>query len=187
MARRKPADTVHLRLRFSEKLRRRIEAAAVKNQQSMNLEIVERLERSFGQEDTAATIDATANTAASAAANLISVQLIKEFNLQFGALFSHRLGDFLSAKPEELPAFIEDLKARQESVERLRREREGKSTDELISEHNRRAVAREAARTGKSPDEIQLEHLRERIAWLEEWLEESRQEAADITKKGETK
>jgi Arc-like DNA binding domain len=51
MARRKPADTVHLRLRFPERLRRRIEVAAEKNQQSMNLEIVERLERSFQRED----------------------------------------------------------------------------------------------------------------------------------------
>jgi Arc-like DNA binding domain len=66
MARRKPADTVHLRLRFPEKLRRRIEAAATKNQQSMNAEIVERLERSFGQEDITATIEATAEATASA-------------------------------------------------------------------------------------------------------------------------
>jgi hypothetical protein len=51
MARRKPADTVQLKLRFPEKLRRRIEAAAAKNQQSMNLEIVERLGRSFQHED----------------------------------------------------------------------------------------------------------------------------------------
>jgi hypothetical protein len=47
MARRKPADTVHLRLRFPEKLRLRIEAAATKNRQSMNAEIVERLDGSF--------------------------------------------------------------------------------------------------------------------------------------------
>jgi hypothetical protein len=53
MARRKPADTVQLKLRFPEKLRRRIEAAAAKNQQSMNLEIVERLDRSFQHEDEA--------------------------------------------------------------------------------------------------------------------------------------
>jgi hypothetical protein len=51
MVRRKPADTVQLKLRFPERLRRRIEAAAAKNQQSMNLEIVERLERSFQHED----------------------------------------------------------------------------------------------------------------------------------------
>jgi Arc-like DNA binding domain len=68
MARRKPADTVHLRLRFPEKLRRRIEAAATKNQQSMNAEIVERLERSFGQEDITATIEATADATAHAVA-----------------------------------------------------------------------------------------------------------------------
>jgi 23S rRNA G2069 N7-methylase RlmK/C1962 C5-methylase RlmI len=63
MARRKPADTVHLRLRFPEKLRRRIEAAAGKNQQSMNAEIVERLERSFVGEDMTAAIDEAAEAA----------------------------------------------------------------------------------------------------------------------------
>jgi cell fate (sporulation/competence/biofilm development) regulator YlbF (YheA/YmcA/DUF963 family) len=57
MVRRKPADTVHLRLRFPERLRRRIEVAAEKNQQSMNLEIVERLERSFQREDEAQRIE----------------------------------------------------------------------------------------------------------------------------------
>jgi hypothetical protein len=50
---RKPADTVQLKLRFPEKLRRRIEAAAGKNQQSMNAEIVERLEQSFQKDDQA--------------------------------------------------------------------------------------------------------------------------------------
>jgi Arc-like DNA binding domain len=53
MACRKPADTVQLKLRFPERLRRRIEAAAAKNQRSMNLEIVGRLERSFQHEDEA--------------------------------------------------------------------------------------------------------------------------------------
>jgi hypothetical protein len=55
---RKPADTVQLKLRFPEKLRRRIEAAADKNQQSMNAEIVERLEQSF-QKDDQASVTAT--------------------------------------------------------------------------------------------------------------------------------
>jgi hypothetical protein len=48
---RKPSDTVKLNLRFSEELRRRLERAAEKNNQSMNLEIVARLEASFRKED----------------------------------------------------------------------------------------------------------------------------------------
>jgi len=48
---RKPSDTVKLNLRFSEELRRRLERAAEKNQQSMNLEIVARLETSFRNQD----------------------------------------------------------------------------------------------------------------------------------------
>jgi hypothetical protein len=47
---RKPTETVHLKLRFDEKLRRKIEAAATKNDQSMNAEIIQRLEESFRME-----------------------------------------------------------------------------------------------------------------------------------------
>jgi len=53
---RKPTDTVHLRLRFDERLRRRIEKAAEQNAQSMNAEIVARLEHSFQQEDIKANV-----------------------------------------------------------------------------------------------------------------------------------
>jgi len=48
---RKQSDKVHLKLRFSEKLRLRIEAAAGRNQRSMNSEIVHRLEQSFEKDD----------------------------------------------------------------------------------------------------------------------------------------
>ena len=48
---RKPTDTVHLRLRFDEKLRRRLERAAAENKQSMNAEIIRRLEESFQKQD----------------------------------------------------------------------------------------------------------------------------------------
>jgi len=48
---RKPTDPVQLKLRFSEKLRQRIEKAALRNNQSMNTEIVRRLEESFGREE----------------------------------------------------------------------------------------------------------------------------------------
>ena len=57
---RKQSDTVHLKLRFSEKLRLRIEVAADRNQRSMNSEIVHRLEQSFEKDDRMADIKATA-------------------------------------------------------------------------------------------------------------------------------
>jgi hypothetical protein len=43
----KLSETVKLNLRFSEELRRKLEKAAERKNQSMNLEIVERLEHSF--------------------------------------------------------------------------------------------------------------------------------------------
>jgi Arc-like DNA binding domain len=48
---RKLSDTVKLNLRFSEELRRKLEKAAERNNQSMNLEIVARLEASFRKEE----------------------------------------------------------------------------------------------------------------------------------------
>jgi Arc-like DNA binding domain len=50
---RKLSDTVKLNLRFSEALRRKLERAAERNNQSMNLEIVARLEKSFSAETSA--------------------------------------------------------------------------------------------------------------------------------------
>jgi hypothetical protein len=49
---RKPTDEVQLKLRFDEKLRRRLAREAERNDRSMNAEIVLRLESSFQQEDT---------------------------------------------------------------------------------------------------------------------------------------
>jgi hypothetical protein len=48
---RKPADEVQLKLRFDERLRRRLAKEAERNQRSMNAEIIHRLEQSFQQED----------------------------------------------------------------------------------------------------------------------------------------
>ena len=48
---RKPSDPVKLNLRFQETLRARLEKQAVKNNRSMNEEIVRRLENSFQRED----------------------------------------------------------------------------------------------------------------------------------------
>jgi Arc-like DNA binding domain len=48
---RKPTDTVQLKLRFYEKLRRRLEREAEENKRSMNAEIIDRLEKSFAKED----------------------------------------------------------------------------------------------------------------------------------------
>jgi len=48
---RKRTDTIKLQLRLSERLRRRIERAAERNECSMNAEIIKRLEQSFEQVD----------------------------------------------------------------------------------------------------------------------------------------
>lgn len=48
---RKADEKVGLRLRFNEKLRRRLEQAAARNEQSMNAEIIHRLEASFVDEE----------------------------------------------------------------------------------------------------------------------------------------
>jgi hypothetical protein len=48
---RKPTDTVQLKLRFPEALRRQLERAAAPKDESMNAEIVHRLEESFRTEE----------------------------------------------------------------------------------------------------------------------------------------
>jgi DNA-directed RNA polymerase specialized sigma subunit len=48
---RKLTDQVQLKLRFDEKLRRKLERAAERNDRSMNAEIVHRLERSLQDEE----------------------------------------------------------------------------------------------------------------------------------------
>jgi hypothetical protein len=51
---------IQLKLRFPERLRQRIEAAANRNQRSMNAEIIDRLEHSFQRQDHSALAEATA-------------------------------------------------------------------------------------------------------------------------------
>jgi len=65
---RKPSQTVQLKLRFPEKIRLRIESAAERNQQSMNSEIVQRLEKSFDKDDLEAFVTSAARSAAETAA-----------------------------------------------------------------------------------------------------------------------
>jgi hypothetical protein len=60
---RKLTDTAHLRLRFDEKLRRRIERDAARNARSMNAEIADRLEKSFEKEEQRALMVQAATTA----------------------------------------------------------------------------------------------------------------------------
>jgi len=48
---RKPTDTVQLKLRFPEALRRRLEPAATTTDRSMNAEIISRLKQSFERQD----------------------------------------------------------------------------------------------------------------------------------------
>ena len=75
MARRQ-SETVQLKLRFPEKLRLRIEAAADRNQRSMNSEIVHRLEQSFEKEDRAAELAKMAQAAATSAVDKYKLDIV---------------------------------------------------------------------------------------------------------------
>src|SRR5262249_43141924 len=60
---RKLTDTAHLRLRFDEKLRRRIKRDAARDTHSMNAEIIDRLEKSFEKEEQRVLMVQAATTA----------------------------------------------------------------------------------------------------------------------------
>jgi Arc-like DNA binding domain len=60
---RKSTDTIKLQLRLPERLRRRLEKAAETHDQSMNFEILKRLEESFQAEDWDARLEAAADRA----------------------------------------------------------------------------------------------------------------------------
>jgi hypothetical protein len=64
---RKLTDTVQLKLRFDEKLRRRLEREAAQNARSMNAEIIQRLEQSFHQLDQKEFIKTVTQASATAA------------------------------------------------------------------------------------------------------------------------
>jgi hypothetical protein len=77
---RKQSEAAKLRLRFSEKLRSRIEAAATRNQRSMNAEIIHRLEQSFQIHDQLALAEATAT----AVVNKLRVVSFSDGKLELG-------------------------------------------------------------------------------------------------------
>lgn len=65
---RKPNDQVQLKLRFDERLRKRLEREAAMNNRSLNGEIIHRLEQSLTMRD---FIQATAIATASAVSDLL--------------------------------------------------------------------------------------------------------------------
>jgi hypothetical protein len=91
---RKPTDEVQLKLRFDERLRRRIEKEAERNNRSMNAEIIHRLEESFRQEDT----QEMANKAAKAA---IVQYLAQNQDTAGHARGTTTIGNMLPTKPTE--------------------------------------------------------------------------------------
>jgi Arc-like DNA binding dprotein len=76
---RKQTDTVQLKLRFPERLRRRIEAAAERNERSLNGEIVHRLELSFEKDDRVQLVETTANAVAATMSKQHAGDLQKAF------------------------------------------------------------------------------------------------------------
>ncbi|MDE5460185.1 Arc family DNA-binding protein [Bradyrhizobium sp. CSS354] len=82
---RKLTETVQFKLRFSEELRRKLEKAAEKNDQSMNLEIIERLEASFRQKELLDALDAQARALADDLRKEMADSLRKELRQQIFA------------------------------------------------------------------------------------------------------
>jgi hypothetical protein len=78
--RRKPSETVQLKLRFPERLRVRIEAEAEKSERSMNAEIVHRLEQSFEGDDRGALVKTVASEAAQTASRLMMKHVLSLLN-----------------------------------------------------------------------------------------------------------
>ena len=68
---RKLTDTVQLKLRFSEALRRRLEREAKRQEQSLNAEIIGRLEQSFRKAEDADLIGSTFRAAFGATGDLL--------------------------------------------------------------------------------------------------------------------
>jgi hypothetical protein len=92
---RKPTDTVQLKLRFSEGLRRRLVLEARANERSMNAEIIQRLESSFRRQD--ATRDAEKYRKALAELGVKISDQIREQERRYTGL----LKPFLKAQAEQ--------------------------------------------------------------------------------------
>jgi len=75
---RKVTDTVQLKLRFSERLRRRLERAAEHHKWSMNTEIVDRLDVSFQREALEKEIGGVIEQAVHEAATKTAKRLVQE-------------------------------------------------------------------------------------------------------------
>jgi hypothetical protein len=90
---RKKTDSVGLRLRFGEALRRRIERAANNNRRSMNAEIVYRLTQSFAREDQEAMIEAAVGRALSKAERAVEKAGEKAAQADFKDFFKPEGGD----------------------------------------------------------------------------------------------
>jgi glutamine phosphoribosylpyrophosphate amidotransferase len=74
---RKLSETVQLKLRFSEELRRKLEKAAERGGQSMNAEIIARLEGSFARQETHQEIERAVESSAKLAAAATIGEIVK--------------------------------------------------------------------------------------------------------------
>ena len=108
---RKPTDEVQLKLRFDEKLRRRLAREAERKDRSMNAEIVLRLESSFQQEDTEQLLER------GLAAIVEDVQNIKQQVERLTAPPPTTLLE-LGHRPEPAP-IVSDVRAVKEMLENL--------------------------------------------------------------------
>jgi hypothetical protein len=102
--RRKLDDTVQLKLRFSEALRRRLERAAKAKDRSLNTEMVLRLEESFRMDELDAQMKASVGKSFKEAL-MVPLSEIGRFTMQErAARFFKQLAGLDPDKPEEAPA-----------------------------------------------------------------------------------
>jgi len=72
---RNPGDWVQLKINMRERLRAKLERAAASNGHPMNVEIMDRLERSFSRDDTAKLMKEVAEQAAEVASTTVAEQI----------------------------------------------------------------------------------------------------------------
>jgi hypothetical protein len=80
--RRSPGDWVQLKINMRERLRAKLERAAADNGHPMNVEIMDRLERSFAKDDMAKLMKQTAERAAEVASTTVTEQFKTIYQIQ---------------------------------------------------------------------------------------------------------
>jgi hypothetical protein len=128
---RKPSDTVQLKLRFSDALRRQLEKTAAANDRSMNSEIVKRLERSFRSEQLGLLITIMNATIGGRQPKWSTPENGREmtFTPELKKLMAERIAGFIASLPEA-------------EVKHRLSEEEFAAIDEMLTRHEQQGTDR---------------------------------------------